>query len=445
MSSVDQTLGVVVTDTAPQWVKNQASYRWFKFATGSASTGWSGGSRIDQVKPSPTPSGASPEPGVTAYSGGCMDTDRDELLVHGGGHGGYSGNEIYALRVRTETPGWYRICDPSSGCYATQPAVRGGNGQYDYDSGRNGAPRGSHTWNHLAYGNNKVCLPFLGGMELNTNVDVLGHVSSYADSHGTARIFYYDRGFQNAWVAGEYWHKRSELAAWATQFAQGGPAFYCDVRTSFFASLQSWLDPASSWIMVEIDAGSMHIKNRVSVNSTSGFWSAAVTPIPGTAHNMVRSGESPYGIQYGGPGLYYWNANSYYANPQLLTVVDSVVDSFYRDSWKGESRGAVWHQASQQMLVFVGSGSFEYFVKLAPTAVGCYRGTWQASLVGPDNTADGSRVIPYNPGALTFGRWNMVQDMGDEGGGVRRSLLMMLPDQGVNGPTYGMLIPNSGM
>jgi hypothetical protein len=48
---------------------------------------------------------------MAAWSGGAYDTKRDRLIIWGGGHGDYGGNEIYAFDINTLT--WARIWGPS--------------------------------------------------------------------------------------------------------------------------------------------------------------------------------------------------------------------------------------------------------------------------------------------------------------------------------------------
>src|SRR5262245_35058305 len=45
------------------------------------------------------------------WSGGAFDTFRDRLIVWGGGHGGYAGNEIYVFSLSTLA--WERVSEPS--------------------------------------------------------------------------------------------------------------------------------------------------------------------------------------------------------------------------------------------------------------------------------------------------------------------------------------------
>lgn len=72
------------------------------------------GSRLDQqagvFPPVPTPEG-NPANVLTAWSGAAYDSKRERVLFHGGGHGDYAGNEVYALDVNTFR--WSRLWGPS--------------------------------------------------------------------------------------------------------------------------------------------------------------------------------------------------------------------------------------------------------------------------------------------------------------------------------------------
>ncbi|HZF26871.1 MAG TPA: hypothetical protein VEZ88_11470 [Steroidobacteraceae bacterium] len=61
--------------------------------------------------PSPVPSG-NPDNIMAAWSGGAFDTKRSRLLVWGGGHSDYAGNELYAFDVAAGQ--WSRLSNPSS-------------------------------------------------------------------------------------------------------------------------------------------------------------------------------------------------------------------------------------------------------------------------------------------------------------------------------------------
>ena len=70
-------------------------------------------SRLDAVLPDPLPDVAAggPEAIMDAWSGGVYDTRRDQLVVTGGGHATYGGNEVYAFELATLR--WRRLTDPS--------------------------------------------------------------------------------------------------------------------------------------------------------------------------------------------------------------------------------------------------------------------------------------------------------------------------------------------
>src|ERR1043165_5863805 len=60
--------------------------RWYQFPS----------SRMDAVQPSPLPAGYI-QAVMVAWSSGVYDTDRERLVVWGGGHSDYAGNEVYAF------------------------------------------------------------------------------------------------------------------------------------------------------------------------------------------------------------------------------------------------------------------------------------------------------------------------------------------------------------
>jgi len=89
-----------------------------------------------------------------AWSGGVMDTARNRLVIWGGGHTDYAGNEVYALNLGTLV--LERLNDPST-------PVRDGcsNGGTNAD----GKPVSRHTYNHLAYLPNQDAMFAWGGSQ----------------------------------------------------------------------------------------------------------------------------------------------------------------------------------------------------------------------------------------------------------------------------------------
>ena len=96
------------------------------------------GTRIRSVLPTPLPLG-SPDAIVLAWGGAAADTSRNRLIVWGGGHNDYYGNELYALDLTTKVMS--RLTDPSpigspSRCLGTLP---------------DGNPASRHTYNNIVY------------------------------------------------------------------------------------------------------------------------------------------------------------------------------------------------------------------------------------------------------------------------------------------------------
>ena len=97
-------------------------------------------SRLETVFPSPVPQGNSgPESVMDAWSGGAYDTKRDRLIVWGGGHADYSGNEVYVFDVNSLK--WSRLTEPSQN-------VGGNESTGLYPDGK---PRSAHTNNYIQY------------------------------------------------------------------------------------------------------------------------------------------------------------------------------------------------------------------------------------------------------------------------------------------------------
>ena len=71
------------------------------------------------------------------WSGGAFDTKRDQLIIWGGGHGDYSGNEIYTFSLKTFT--WTRVNNPSN------PPAK------DVAYATDGGPCSRHTYNYIQY------------------------------------------------------------------------------------------------------------------------------------------------------------------------------------------------------------------------------------------------------------------------------------------------------
>ena len=97
---------------------------------------------MDEVRPVPLPDGRFSAV-MAAWNGGAYDTKRDRLIVWGGGHADYAGNEIYAFDMKTLK--WSRVNDPSP-----FPPGDENNGSRS-ETHPDGSPIQRHTFNALQY------------------------------------------------------------------------------------------------------------------------------------------------------------------------------------------------------------------------------------------------------------------------------------------------------
>lgn len=133
---------------------------------------------------------------VSKWSGGTFDSRRDRLLIFGGGHNGYGGNEIYAFSLRTLR--WDRLSDP------TAFPSRGGSTNPD------GTPISRHTYGGLAYVEQADQLFVLGGAP-----------DSESGGCGTPGTWFFD--LQAREQAGKY-----ALSQWRRRSSVGEPTTRCE-------------------------------------------------------------------------------------------------------------------------------------------------------------------------------------------------------------------------
>ena len=102
---------------------------------------------------------------VEAWSGGTYDTSRNRMLIWGGGHNDYHGNEVYAFDVPSAT--WTRLTEPTTSDHLDRDPLGDGN------------PASRHTYD---------------GVEYIAHADVMwGHGGSRAaDGNGTDLTWTFD-------------------------------------------------------------------------------------------------------------------------------------------------------------------------------------------------------------------------------------------------------------
>ena len=97
-------------------------------------------SKLVSVVPRPYPKGANaPISIMSDWSGGAFDSKRNRLIVWGGGHTDYSGNELYAFELKSLR--WRRLTNPSRNVGGKESS-----GYYP-----DGKPRARHTYDYVEY------------------------------------------------------------------------------------------------------------------------------------------------------------------------------------------------------------------------------------------------------------------------------------------------------
>ncbi len=116
---------------------------------------------------------------IKAWSGGAYDSARRRMIVWGGGHDDYWGNELYGFDLRTGT--WSRITEPS-----TIPEGMSADDYLSQDPLPDGQPVSRHTYD---------------GVEFFGDLDLLwAHGGSRArDGRGTSQTWFFDG---SAWTLG---------------------------------------------------------------------------------------------------------------------------------------------------------------------------------------------------------------------------------------------------
>src|SRR5688572_3397931 len=131
-----------ITNFVPTWFANQTERTW---STPVSNT-------PHAVRPIPVPGGANVPPGMGEstcnimypWCGGTVDQSRKSVVLWGGGHGDYHGNEAYECVLNTNTPAWTRITNPSTASGGSEALGQYGDGQ----------PRSFHTYGYSVYCDN---------------------------------------------------------------------------------------------------------------------------------------------------------------------------------------------------------------------------------------------------------------------------------------------------
>ena len=312
-------------------------------------------SHLSSVVPNPAPAG-DPANIMNAWSGATYDTDREQLIVWGGGHSDYSGNEVYSFGPMTSaTPTWQRLTDPS-------PAQTGQTPTYD-----DGKPRSNHTYDLLVYHQGlKKMISFGLGSIWSTGGEIL-------------QIFGFDPGTKQWDPVSTYPLAKSDV--------QGTSAVY---------------DPSTGliWHRGQMD------EVLESFNATTGaqatyhdgfgyvdiYYKAAIDPV----HKIMigvggYNGGGPLGAQK--VGVVVWDLT----NPSNSFIAHTSGDNALEN---GSGIGLEFHPPSGTFIGWSGGGVVYRLTEPADLR----NGTWIWQSISP---AAGATPTAANPGG-TYGRFRYV-------------------------------------
>ena len=219
-------------------------------------------------------SGSDGRGGITPLGCGTYDSDRNQLILWGGGHGNYGGTEVYAFDLLTAaTPTWRRLTDP------TNPAV------INTNCARDGRPTSRHTQDSIVYMSGYGRRPCHNKM---MNCEAAGfYPNGYTETLGD--VFY----FTSNRFLGEPWSRaaHSPQTAQPVNFFKLASGSGSPDITNFFAATNP------------VPSGTAPVLNWVSNNFTgacvaSGAWSGSKTT-SGTESLLAITATANYTITCG--------------------------------------------------------------------------------------------------------------------------------------------------
>jgi hypothetical protein len=246
-------------------------------------------SRISSVLPDPVPPGNGPANIIDAWNSGAYDTTRDRLIIWGGGHNDYGGNEIYAFDIASLT--WSRIWGPSPDIPPTQ-----GSCNQTYSDGN---PVSRHTYDGLEYlplqdafwmhGGSLYCGPGWQSSDTWTFEFGAGAWNRRADLPATSvleMVSAYDPTSGNVYLAGptsalDLWEYNPVSNQWRNR---GGGSVDYAMTAAFDYTRQMFVAVGNGSVVVFDLSGS---SARRSVVSTSGPSTVVNSRYPGLDYDPV--------------------------------------------------------------------------------------------------------------------------------------------------------------
>lgn len=383
MATADKTINFVVSppSSGPAWFASQGVKTWQAVAS----------SGPNAVKMSPTPAGGTQSLSFMVWSSGIADPVRKSLLVWGGGHSDYSGNEIYELKLDVATPAWARITNASSPVSTSGPTHP------------DGQPNSFHTWGYCAYAKGKYWM--------------LAAVAPYAIGGLSRGHFRFDRTQEN-------------LPAGAWTYLGDEPNSVVAGDSNGFRSGVSLFDSTSNKILTISPGGQSYtIDPDTLVKAQPAF----IGPDGNFSMTAGINVAGRYAVAYFGSlgTIRVWDLDN------LANVYTASFTGSPPHQWSGMQ----WHAASNAFLMWGGNTPRTSIYKLTPPATPRASGqTWTFSTVAANAGGATPDDIDRNGGDNnTHGRFNLIPNLG--GTGVDALVLINTPSS----PTYVYKLPAGGI
>jgi len=281
----------------------------------------------------------SPQSGIYAYSGGTIKGGTTMLVFGGGGAGAWAGNEIRALDLSLDAPGWRIPVAPSS---ASATWDRRTPGQTSHVYMKDGKPNARHSYwgpqfidSHGPYANSFFI--FMCGQVWETDADMTFPDQQTVDSLDWA---------SGTWRAPATHPYVPASRTWAGAWACKHPATE-DVYVATHATVQKWSPMTNAWT-----------KLCDSVPDITHRGMAAVDPV---AERILRLGWAT-----GGVGTAF-NAHAIDLATGALTIgalKGPAVANVVTDGYHAVGGGFIYDPGLSAFLLFQGNGSV---LKITPS------------------------------------------------------------------------------
>jgi MYXO-CTERM domain-containing protein len=335
---------------------------------------------------------------IKAWGGGAFDTNGERLLLLGGGHGDYGGNEIYAMDLDTVENGpstnpWEKLSDPEA-FDALDPDCSNPDNLTDNDQRRS-----QHSYSRLAYIPELDALCDTGGsigytycpalrqldcFDLSTRTWTLGLTAADAAGTGSTGAVHPDTG--QWWLQGG--SGSGLLGRFDPQSLSWTYGHYDNIPGSSPGSTSAAIDPTRNLFVL---VGNQRLWALDLGTFEEGVTELSEHPAPSTGGDAVIAASAP-GFAYdpvqdrmvawvGGADVYLLDLDSWTwtrSTPVGATPTAAVGNGTF---------GRFRYSPKYNVFVVVSSADENAFaVKLSPTPLACSEGQTRSCYEGPAST-----------------------------------------------------------